>query len=167
MERYIQQLIEDINELMPDQKEETPKQHPLASCFEPVSMENWKEFEMIDDMFESNPVPIAVTTGIQWNELPDPSLLSKNQRRRLAAALEELLQNHGYFLEFPYRFPSDAKYSFLRDFWTTEHIIIPFGQLHFELCNYDHESCPFPDYCSDCTKLAGEEMSNENKEFYF
>ncbi len=154
MQRYIEQLIDDI-------REATWNLRPPHELWEESKADPDNELELEDMSFVEQYLygetqPIGQITGIATEQLPQPEKLNNEQRALLATELENLLQYFHFRLDFPEKFPAHLRYPFIRDFWGEEHVPLSFGENHIEFCDYDPEDCPFPGYCTICFEVAAQ-----------
>lgn len=152
MQRYIEQLIDDIHKATWELK----PPHPMweESGADPDNELELEDLSYIEQYKEGDPVPISDITGIGQEQLPLPEQLTKKQQALLAKELEKLLLNFHFCLDFPPKYPAHLRYSFIRDFWEEEHVPLSFGENHIEFCDYEEELCPFPGYCNSCREAA-------------
>ena len=158
MQRYIDQLIEDIKEMyekmevVPDTEDETVTDD--ESFF--------RHIENVENYLHGKPIPIKKITGIIPEQLPPPEKLSKEQMARLADELEHFLGKFHFYLVFPSNYPMNLRYPFIRDFWSEEHVWLQGGQNHIEFCSYIEEECPFPGYCTICEEIRNDSPPDMN-----
>jgi hypothetical protein len=154
MERYLEQLIDDIHKatlrVIPP--------HPLwldtgANPDDEVELE---DMSFAEKYMYGDEKSITEITGIDAETLPAPEKLTQEQQSLLAVELENLLQFFHFYLDFPAAYPACLRYSFIRNFWGESHVPISFGEDHIEFCDYDEENCPFPGYCSTCKEIAAQ-----------
>ncbi len=143
MERYIQQLIEDISEISKNTKS-------TKKAFEKIDGKNEFDEANIDEYLYGERIKIADITGISTMLLPPPKKLTKKQQAILSVELEKLLQEFHFELDFPINYPNKLRYPFIYKFWDEKYTNISFGTSHIEFCNYDLENCPFPKHCTSC-----------------
>jgi hypothetical protein len=160
MQRYIEQLIEDIHKATWDLK----PPHPLweESGADPDNELELEDMSYVEKYIDGDMVPISDITGIGQEQLPPPEQLSQEQQALLATELEKLLQYFHFRLDFPLDYPAHMRYSFIWDFWEEEHVPLSFGESHIEFCEYDEELCPFPGYCNSCREVAEQMKFDED-----
>ncbi|MBI9064868.1 MAG: hypothetical protein JEZ14_22975 [Marinilabiliaceae bacterium] len=150
MQRYLEQLIEDI--------------HRARTIVQPPS-EVWDSTDMddegeIEDMVYAETYlygkrqPLSQITGIQREQLPNADLLTPEQAASLTKELEALLLHHNFVPDFPESFPMAQRYPFLLTIWTNEYVELSFGEYHIEFCDLEEDNCPFPGYCTICNEVA-------------
>lgn len=159
MERYIEQLIEDMQEAAQHVK-------PPGTMWQSVDMSNKGEVEdmaFVEQYIYGTPAPLSSIVGITSEKLPPTDRLTEAQAKKLYAAMEKLLKAHRFVPDFPDGLPVTMKYAILRDSWNDEHVAIGAGEVHIEFCEYEPEECPFPErYCS--CKVIQEEIEREERE---
>ncbi|MFO7863387.1 MAG: hypothetical protein R6U85_05260 [Salinivirgaceae bacterium] len=159
MERYVKQLIEDINAA-------TWKVNPPREIWDSVDLENDCEIDDISHVEKyvyGKEEPISKITGLDVVLLPPAERLSDDQKSKLSAKLEELLALHHFELDFPPDYPLHMRYSFIRNFWHEEHVEMSFGTSHIEFCDFEEENCPFPGYCNTCKEIE-EQMQHDEEQ---
>jgi len=152
MQRYIEQLIEDIHKA-------TWKLNPPHELWQKAEADPDSELELEDMSYLEKYIygeeePISVITGINLEQLPPVEKLTQEQQALLAAELERLLQYFRFCLDFPDNYPAHLRYAFIRKFWKEKHVALSFGESYIEFCNYEEEYCPFPGYCNTCQEIA-------------
>lgn len=154
MERYIQQLIEDLHQA-------TYNVRPPHSLWADSEADPQDELELedmshVEKYLYGKKEPIGSITGIDANLLPPAEKLTTNQQALLAAELENLLDFFHFQLEFPSDFPAHLRYPFIKNFWNESHVPMSFGTTHIEFCDYEKENCPFPGYCNTCDEVEAQ-----------
>jgi len=152
MERYIEQLIDDIRKATWNLR--PPHRLWLDSEADPENELELEDMSFVEQYIAGEVEPIAEITGIECEQLPPPERLKKEQRELLATELEKLLQYFNFYLNFPAGFPAFLRYPFIRDFWSEEHVPLSFGENFIEFCDYKEGGCPFPGYCETCEEIA-------------
>lgn len=138
MQRYIQQLIEDL--------EEAAKHPPALPFIEPPPH------------IENNPVaaelalvpfkPIAEWTGIDEKVFPEMYLLSADDAARVNQAILSLLESIGIeIVDIPDNFPPEQLYDILISHWDEPVQYLPSSGYDLELCTGDPETCPYGESC--------------------
>lgn len=157
MERYLEQLLEDLNNYITKMKMAGISNDETK----PLMTENDDDSLKESERYASGEGATAVgnTTNVQQMELPPAKMLSNDQKALLAKKLQEMLSYHHYILDFPERLPSHLKYPHIYKFWKQEHVPMKYGFVHVEFCNYDPENCPFPEYCNYCIQVPPDEDS--------
>lgn len=145
MQRYIEQLVEDIQIA-------SHKLKPPRKLWADISDE-LEDMSYVEQYLYGEKQPIAQITTIAQEQLPPPEKLLEGQKTQLASELEKLLQYFHFYLDFPKDYPTHMRYSFIYNFWTEEHVPILFGSSHIEFCNYEEKNCPFTGYCNACADI--------------
>lgn len=157
MQRYIEQLIEDIHRA-------TWRLRAPHEIWDEVDLNSEIEIEDIsyaEKYIYGTKEYISEITGIYLENLPADSKLTTEQKALLAIELENLLQVFHFHLDFPNNLPSHLRYSFILKFWEEKHVPLSFGESHIEFCNYDEDECPFPGYCNTCNEIAAQMRNDE------
>lgn len=160
MERYIEQLIEDI-------RRAGWRIRPPHEIWHDVDLENEAEQEDISHVEKyiyGTEEKISSITGIDQIMLPATEKLTNEQSGLLASELEKLLNIFHFHLDFPDKFPLHLRYPLIRNFWNEEHVPISFGESHIEFCSYDKDDCPFSGYCNICEEMEEEMKMDEQRE---
>jgi len=149
MQRYLEQLIEDIHKARTIVR-------PPSDVWEYTDMDDEGEIEdmvFAETFLYGKPQPLAQITGIKREQLPNADILSQEQAAMLTKELEALLLHYNFVSDFPESFPMAQRYPFLLTIWTNEYVELSFGEYHIEFCTYDDTQCPFPGYCSICKEV--------------
>ena len=148
MERYLEQLIEDLHQatqkLDPPSWEEADKDDELELY----------DISQVEKYVYGDATPISEITGIGHEQLPPVEKLTHDQQALLSAELEKLLYYFHFQLYFPDNFPAHSRYAFILKFWEEKHVAVSVGTTHIEFCDYDEDECPFPGYCSNCKDVS-------------
>src|SRR6056297_2238695 len=104
-----------------------------------------------------NPATLEQITSIPTNALPHPSFLANEQKEELGRLMEQLLNAWGFIPDFPESLPFYKRYKFLRGIWNTSHVYLGTGPVYIDMCSFDANNCPFPDYCNMCSKIKEQE----------
>lgn len=161
MQRYIEQLIEDLHKATWNLK--SPHQLWDKSEANPDDELELEDMSYVEKYMYGNELPISEITGIEQEQLPMPEKLDQDEQALLAVELEKLLQYFHFYLDFPQNYPHHLRYAFIRSFWSEEQVALSFGENHIEFCDYDEEKCPFPGYCHTCKEVA-DEMKNREEQ---
>ncbi len=158
MQRYIQQLLEDINQATWNIK-------PPRDLWKYADINSELETEdmsFVEKYLYGHKEPVGVITSIDAIKLPPAEKLTEEQRDLLAGKLEELLKNFHFALDFPDSFPAHLRYAFIKNFWSEEHVALSFGIDQIELCDFEEDNCPFPGYCNTCKEIK-EQLKYDEK----
>ncbi|MFA8434821.1 MAG: hypothetical protein ACEPOZ_09935 [Marinifilaceae bacterium] len=159
MDRYIEQLIEDLRKAG---SSHIQLQH--CSNKEGGDDERFiKELEEVENVVYGDQIPMSEITGISTSLLPPREKLNEMQAILLVKELDVLLNCFHFVVEFPEGFPIEDRYSFYPKIWEDKYVVMNFGTYHIELCSYDPENCPFPGYCSTCLEYAESGKSDEGE----
>lgn len=148
MKRYIEQLIEDLREAA------------LQAPGDPFDDENLDIEEALDmeleevERFTSGPhEKLSYILGVPKNHLPVPDRLKDEEMGLIVPELISLLNAYNFLPEYPKEIPSAMLYRALYNIWDDEFVLMSFGTIHIEFCDYDEEECPFPGYCDLCNEI--------------
>ncbi len=157
MEKYLEQLIEDIREAT----KEAPVPGELWSS---VNMDDPGEVEdmaYVEQFFYGTPQKLSAIVGIEKIQLPPleklKTLPGSQILARLVMEMGVLLKAYHFVPDFPEGLPIEVKYELLREIWDSEEVYVGAGEVHIEFCNYYPDACPFPQEYCECRKLAEEE----------
>jgi hypothetical protein len=147
MQRYIEQLIEDIR---------TAATHAPPDPFDDPDLEKEDMFmlEMEEsEKFVEGPYELLCdVVGIPLKALPAPERLSIEQIILLNDELEILLNAYNYYPEYPENVPEVMLYNAYLQVWESEVSRVRFGHFIIGFCDGDdEENCMFPGFCSHCS----------------
>jgi hypothetical protein len=160
MQRYIEQLIEDIQKA-------TWKIKPPHDLWDHADLDSELELEdmsYVEKYIYGDSEPISDITGIDVSQLPPPEKLTVEQQALLAGKLEDLLKYFNFCLEFPQGLPDHLKYTFIKKFWAEEQVAVSCGTSHIEFCDYNEGNCPFRGYCNTCKEVIEQFKHDEEIE---
>lgn len=149
MQRYIQQLLEDIHQATWNIK----PPHDLWEYADPDDEVELEDMSYVEKYLYGDEEGISTITGIDSAMLPPAQKLTVEQQVLLATELENLLQLFHFYLDFPQNYPRHLRYPFIRNFWNEKHVALSFGENHIEFCDYEEDNCPFPGYCTTCKEI--------------
>ncbi len=158
MNRYIEQLIEDIR----NAAEHAPPQefdNSEPDDEEALEMELEESERIINGPFER----LSDIVGISRKLLPAPDRLNEGQKKQLVIELEKLLNAYNFFPDYPEKVPFDMLYEAFYKIWDDGFVRITSGQYHIEFCDYDEATCPFPGFCQFCNEDNLPEEIPENE----
>lgn len=162
MDRYIQQLIEDIHRATYHVR--PPHELWLTSEADPQDELELEDMSHVEKYLYGEEEPISSITGIDSHALPPGEKLTMEQKELLSSELERLLDYFHFELEFPKDYPVHLRYPFIKDFWTQSHVPLSFGTNLIELCDFNPEGCPFTGYCTTCEELQAQIKHDEEIE---
>lgn len=160
MDHYITQLIEDMHAAR-------SKTTPPSQQWDYVDFEDHGEIEdmsYVEEFLYGEKKPLSQITGIDTHFLPPPERLTPHQKETLASEIEALLLHFNFEADFPRSLPQREKYPFLRELWDQKFTEVSFGTIHIEFCEYDLESCPFPEHCKVCEEMIIQMKQEEEEE---
>ncbi|MBE9512058.1 MAG: hypothetical protein IMY71_14410 [Bacteroidetes bacterium] len=159
MERYIEQLIEDI-------RHSATRVQPPGELWEDVDMDNpneVKDISFVEQYINGEPQQLSLIIGIGKEQLPPPNQLRDTQVTLLLNEMVQLLRKFHFVPDFPEKAPDNLRYKVLRDHWDDEHVLVGAGEVHIEFCDYDETQCPFPGYCTVCKEIREESKDTRGK----
>lgn len=127
----------------------------LISCDNLESNISCSENEINIGRFQG--LSLEKLTGLPYSFFPASGQIKPRELKSNVTSLENLLNGFGLSFAFPVNLPLDLKYGFISSVWTFENLSISTDGL-IDVCNYNQEACPFPEYCQLC-----EEMSEQIK----
>jgi len=145
MERYIEQLIEDLRNAAL-QAPDDPFENGDMDDEEAFELEMEQTERFVDGPQEK----LSDIVGIPKSHLPAPALLAEGQKEVIIPELIALLNAYNFYPEYPEKVPYAMLYEAIYNIWNDEFVQMTFGQVHIEFCNYDEDNCPFPGYCDLC-----------------
>jgi len=159
MERYVEQLIDDIHKATWNVK----PPHPLweESEADPDDEVELEDMSYVEKYIYGKKQKISKITGISARLLPPAGKLTSEQKALLATELEKLLSLFHFTLEFPESYPADLRYPFIVNFWKEKHVPLSFGEDPIELCDGVEDNCPFPGYCTFCKEFEAQMKFDE------
>lgn len=146
MERYILQLIEELQDVAEKERQKS-KAYMLINpddTFDPAQIERYVygDRSLLQDI-----------VGISQEMLPQQEKLLDKQKECLAKELKCFLEAFRFYVDVPVGVPMHLLYHPIRELWMEEHVLMQTGESHIELCNYDFNNCPFPGYCTSCKDI--------------
>ena len=149
MEKYINQLVEDIRE--------AHKKAPVQkSIYGKSDDELLSELEEVDRIIEEEPdKPMHNIFGIDPIMFPPVERLSRNQAARLANEILDLWNKFNIDAVYPENFPKYKLYPLLVRKFSEPFLYFPMGMTGVEFCDYDAANCPFGDKYCMCKHFEG------------
>ena len=160
MDRYIKQLVDDINQVI-SQLPEPPS--PLWDSVDIYDEGEIEDMSYIESTFYSERFMLSDILQIEADSFPPDDKLNDNQIKLLIDALHALLEYHHFEAAFPDTISERTKYKLLLKAMKTNQPKVSFGIVGLEFCHYDEENCPVPGECNQCKNLRLE-MEREPKE---
>ena len=156
MERYIQQLVEDIqNAHRQLTKEETEKVETFEQHIEEVE----RFLEGAEDLIQQN---FGYHCNLHKEQFPPPERLTSEQMNKVCEAFDQLLFTWNIHADFPDNLPIEMAYETLVSVLDRKFIIPISGFVGLEFCDYVPEECIFKEYCT-CKELFAEMDEEERK----
>jgi hypothetical protein len=140
MEKYIQQLIEDL--------EEVAKNPPKPYYIEPPP--HLEDDDVISELALVPFKTIEELTGIKQEVFPESIYLKGDQWQRVNDAIFKVLESlHIELVDAPPGIPPEGLYEVLTTNWQHPVQYLPSSGMDLELCTGDPMTCPYGNYC-DC-----------------
>lgn len=151
MEKYVNQLIEDIENMLDDNSNK-----PWDS-FEPESESEKRIEDANEEFLNGEQHQIQHIIGLSVDLLPSHERLTDNQITQLVNVIELLFEKYNFELAYPDEDLTDrAIYILIRKELTTYASHLNYGRVGIEFCDYDIEHCPIPGLCKGCEKMLNE-----------
>ncbi|MEX1191605.1 MAG: hypothetical protein WED10_06235 [Brumimicrobium sp.] len=150
MNRYIHQLIEDLDEAT------LHVQDASEFCSDNFFDEDENDiidFELFEAILEGKEKPLSQIVGIERDLLPPANRLNAQQIDSLYPHIEDLLFSYNFDLNFPDGVSTELKYSMIRDIWEDKFLYSSMGFCTIDFCDYDCDFCPFGSELCSCKKL--------------
>lgn len=160
MEKYIEQLLEDLGE--------AADQGPgPGTSWNAIGEGDFDEEDPIADVEQFLYGPeqkLSEIVGIEKIQFPPKEKLSEKQMSKLFNAMVDLLNVFHFVPDFPDGVPVSIKYQLLRENWDSKQVYVGGGgETHIEFCDYEPDECPFPRECCDCLRWHEE---HKNRRYY-
>lgn len=148
MQRYVEQLIEDIRAIAKNPPHLSARKNFLSS-----SETDDDFFDDVERYIRGDELNLSAILGLPKTALPDHQRLTDRQINWLCHELIQMLIAWNFLPEFPCKLPVRLQYQVIRDHWDDKVVYVTNGTMHIEFCHYDREECPFPDHCSFCDEM--------------
>lgn len=155
MQRYIEQVIEDLQEA----KKNVPADPELGT------EDSYEEFAEKMFAIETAPSePSKNVFGVSYEELPPPEKLTEPQMQQLIDAIEDTLYAFNASVDYKNEMPVKLKYEVLRDWFEEDVHIMPGFTMHLDFCDGWCPDCKIVDYCDSVDELwTKEELEEERR----
>jgi len=149
MEKYIQQLLQDIEnaKLNKPDKPDVALLYPDHPALE-YGLDHIAEWESAP--FQ----PMEKLMGIETDWFPPEEKLTDDMISQLYKKFLELWEVFNFYPDFPDKLPERIRYSFLVKELKEEVQYISEGMMHIGFCHYDPDDCPFDKAYCHCTDYA-------------
>ena len=138
MERYIEQLVEDLREAK--HKTRPPKM---------ILPTNLEFVRGVEEYLHGEQYEMGKLFGIEKKQFPPIEKLTTKQIQILTNELIKLWLEFKFIPDFPKKLPLKYKYKLLVDYLEEKTTCTSQEHLHFDFCTYDIDSCPLPeDFCT-------------------
>ena len=148
MQRYVEQLIEDIRAIAKNPPNVSAGKNYLSS-----SETETEYFDDVEKFIRGDELNLSAIVGLPKSALPDHQRLSDRQVKWLCQELILMLRAWNFEPEFPCKLPVRLQYQTIRDHWDDKVVYVASGTMHIEFCSYDRDECPFPDHCTFCDEM--------------
>ncbi|MGC9343847.1 MAG: hypothetical protein ACP5E3_14170, partial [Bacteroidales bacterium] len=139
IQRYLEQLIEEIDEKMKIPSPASIRNNEGRSFFH--------EHDEIDEMMEFQGIPVSQYSKILKESLPPPAKLNPKQAGMLVGKISELLENWNFHLEYPESTPIKEKYRLIYDNWEEFEVPISGWHFHQDFCSGSCDDCEVKNWC--------------------
>jgi len=154
MQRYIEQLIEDL---------QNAKKNVLP---EPDFGNSYKEFEAKMFAIETAPsVPTKQIYGVSFEELPPPEKLTIEQMQQLINAISDTWEAFSIGTMCPDGVPVELQYEVMRDSFANDVHYMPGFSSDFDFCIYWCEGCKIAQYCEIKDDIMNDDSDMENRTY--
>ena len=155
MQRYVEQLIEDL--------EQAAKHPPVKPFIEPPP--HIADDEVVSELALIPYKTIEEWTGIKQIAFPSIFKLSDNQIKLLNAAIFKVLESlHIELIDKPKFLPEEVLYDILTDYWDDFVQYLPSSGFDWELCTGDPDTCPYGHFCDCMDELPEDDMQIEEND---
>lgn len=153
MQRYIDQLIEDLRQA----KNHVPPEPKLSKDYE--------EFEEQMFAIETAPdIPAKKLFGVAFHELPPPEKLTDAQMQQLIDAIADTWEAFNIDIYFIDEIPLPLRYEIVRDEFASDIHYMPGWSMTFDFCAYWCPDCKIADYCENKDEIwTKEELEEERR----
>jgi len=139
MQKYIDQLLEDMIAVYRQPVEEKPADKPF-------SIE--QHFEEVERWLASEPTyTFAEHCGLKPEQFPQVEHLTDEQLQSIYKAYQQLLYSWNLDADIPESLPLRRAYPILISTLDHKVEIVNDGFIIIEFCSYDVPSCPFAEHC--------------------
>ncbi|PKR81793.1 hypothetical protein CW751_00180 [Brumimicrobium salinarum] len=136
MNRYIEQLVEDL-------KEAEEAQIAVRSHLDILGEAELYIVEDEDFCDGFNVAPLCEIIGFEKIVFPPHEQLTDSQIDLIYQQLSNLIENYNFFLDFPEKVQTRLKYTLLINALEDEYTCSNANITSIEFCDYDHDTCPF------------------------
>ena len=161
MQKYINQLLQDIEEVIHVRWRNNPPHFYQAGIPDPylIKPKNMEDKPKKEVSFEKQMEEIEMYThgdkpqnmynyfGFSFEQFPPISILNKNQADKLTNAILRMWAAFNYTSSIPEKVPSEIVYPVLCEQMEKPQMLFNNGIIGIEFCDYNPKTCPFGDYC--------------------
>lgn len=151
MNRYIHQLIEDLQEAITL----APERELFYDNYEFESEDEEDEASLafFEHYLFGKEIELGKIVDFEQILLPPIEKLTKVQAAKVFPFLESLLSAYGFELDFPDGVAGELKYELVRQVWTDKFVPMSMGIQTIEFCDYDCDYCPFGSELCQCKEF--------------
>lgn len=147
MEKYIAQLLEEMLSAHRVQNEDI-SEPDLDAHFADIDRYTSGDADQL----------IRKILDIDAGQFPPAEQLNDEQLGKVVDGFQALLLSWNLCAEFPENLPLVKRYQLLIATLDKEAVVMNYGMVHLEFCEYDPETCPFgTEFCS-CENFEGETL---------
>jgi hypothetical protein len=152
MDRYIEQLVEDL--------EQVAANPPVPPYIEPPA--HMEDFPELAALALTPYKSLSEWTGIDEEAFPSVLLLTLAQAAKVNAAILKVFESMNIeLIDAPHGLPPDVLYDALTMNWDYQIQYLPDEGFDLQLCTGDPDTCPYGDLC-DCGDPPPEEEGTPN-----
>ena len=149
MNRYIHQLIEDLNKASLN----VPDMTVVYDNVDYNDEEEAADLALFEKYLYGEEEPLSEILGIEKILLPPMERLSVKQMGTLYPHIEDLLGAYNFKPGFPDGVPVEMKYFFVREIWDDYFVYVSAGITTIDFCEQDCDFCPFGSELCRCKEL--------------
>jgi hypothetical protein len=148
MQNYVNQLLDDLNQLISDHNKNAEE-----NSFLEINTESNDDLLELSKLYIMPEKTFSILLDIPQEALPPTEDLSAIQISQLLEKLTELLAINECFLDFPSKIRDEKKYSLLRSHWDEPQFICSGSLNTIDFCDYDQEHCIYGAEECECKSL--------------
>lgn len=162
MQKYINQLIQDVEDVIRARWQEHPPHFYQAGIpdpylvkpknleVKPVKEVSFEEHIKEVEMFKRGDKPqnMYYYFGFSFEQFPPINILNENQADKLTNAILRMWAAFNYTASIPKKAPSEIVYPVLCEQMEKPQMLFNNGIIGIEFCEYDPKTCLFGTYCN-------------------
>lgn len=138
MERYITQLLEDLEQII--SYRQASEESLALAVNEEESQDDALE---LSKLLSTKHCTFAELLDVNVQLLPPEHMLSDEHTISLMDSLSDALMVHNCYLDFPSKLSSRDRYRILRETWNAPQQLYKECMNTIDFCDYDQDNCPF------------------------